>query len=118
METQNTSGGVVNDFTPIEACNLTSKEQAERYQELKKNLFGRITSVKELTDGYDLVFNEKIEFSAQLLEFVNFERVCCPSFTFALHFESNAGPIHLEIRGSKGIKDMVAFGLKEYGQLN
>ena len=110
METQSK----MEEFTPVEACNLTSKEQGKRYKELKDNLFKRITYVKELPDGYDLVFKEKIEFSNELIEFVNFERVCCPSFTFSMNFEPQGGPIHLEIKGSKGIKDMIAFGLKEY----
>jgi hypothetical protein len=114
METQRKAGSTVEDFTPVEACTLTSKEQVKRYKELKDILFNKVASVKELTDGYDLTFKEKIEFSNQLIEFVNFERVCCPSFTFSMTFEPHGGPIHLEIKGSKGIKDMIAFALKEY----
>jgi hypothetical protein len=117
METQNKTASSIDDFTPVEACNLTSKEQIKRYKELKDHLFKKIADVKELPEGYDLIFRENIEFSNQLVEFVNFERVCCPSFTFAMKFDPNGGPIHLEIKGSKGIKDMIAFGLKEYNQL-
>jgi hypothetical protein len=117
METQSKTENTVEEFMPVEACNLTSKEQAKRYKELRDVLFNRIASVKELPDGYDLLFNEKLEFSKQLVEFINFERECCPSFTFSLNFEPHEGPIHLQVKGSKGIKDMIAFWLREYGRI-
>src|ERR1041384_7841058 len=62
METQNKTGSTVEDFTPVEACTLTSKEQVKRYKELKDILFKKIAAVRELSDGYDLIFKEEIAF--------------------------------------------------------
>lgn len=102
------------DFIPVGACQLTSNEQAKRYNELKKGIFNKISTAIELPDGYELIFKEDIQFSNPLIEFVNFERACCPAFSFLMSFEPNSGPIHLQIKGSQGIKDMVGFSLKNF----
>ena len=77
----------------------------------------KIAGVKELETGYDLVFNEPKEYSTELLEFINFERGCCSSFSYALVFEPNNKATHLQIYGSKEIKSELAKGFKELGLL-
>ena len=77
----------------------------------------KIARVEELETGYDLVFNEPKEYSAELLEFINFERNCCSSFSYALIFEPNNKATHLQIYGSKEIKSEIAKGFKELGLL-
>src|SRR5690606_16801822 len=99
----------------LPSCKLTSKEQAERAELLKTSLFKKAKSITELKDGYDFVFQEPIEFSNQLMEVVNFERVCCPYFTWGLLFEPQNKAAHLQIYGSAEIKEELRIGLKEMG---
>ena len=89
----------------------------ERKSFLQSTMSKKIARVEELETGYDLVFNEPKEYSAELLEFINFERSCCSSFSYALIFEPNNKATHLQIYGSKEIKSELAKGFKELGLL-
>jgi hypothetical protein len=101
------------EFTPILACMLTTQEQKARSKELKKLLFPKVQSTKELKDGYALIFNNEEKLTFLLLEFINFERNCCPPFRFVLQFEPNQGPIELHMTGSPEIKELVKFITEE-----
>ena len=61
----------------------------------------------ELEDGYVFEFPGSAEWAEKLVDFVNFERVCCPFFAFDLAFEPDEGPIQLRVRGSEGVKEFV-----------
>lgn len=89
----------------------------ERKSFLQSTMSKKIARVEELETGYDLVFNEPKEYSTELLEFINFERSCCSSFSYALIFEPNNKATHLQIYGSKEIKSELAKGFKELGLL-
>lgn len=101
----------------IPSCTLSSEEMMERAEQLRATIFKKIVSVNELRDGYDFTFNEPGEFASQLVDFINFERSCCRYFTFALEFEPDKGPIHLQVKGSKEIKKELEFMLKELSLL-
>src|SRR5690348_549259 len=90
---------------PIIACNLSAAEQAARERELAATVFSKAEQTEELADGYALRFQGSDEWATRLLEFINFERVCCPFFTFELLFEPNQGAIWLKIRGPEGVKE-------------
>lgn len=77
----------------------------------------KIVKVEELETGYDLIFHESIEYSTELLEFINFERGCCSNFSFALIFEPNNIATHLQMYGSKEIKEEIKDGFIELGFL-
>jgi hypothetical protein len=108
----------VSEEKPLPSCNLTSREQSERIEKLKVNLFKKAKSVIELNDGYDFVFVEPIEFSNQLFEVINFERVCCPYFTWGLIFEPQNKAMHLQIYGSEAIKEELRLVLKDLGLIH
>lgn len=101
----------------VPSCNLSGSEMLERKSFLQSTMSKKISRVEELETGYDLVFNEPKEYSAELLEFINFERSCCSSFSYALIFEPNNKATHLQIYGSKEIKSELAKGFKELGLL-
>jgi hypothetical protein len=84
-----------------------------RSKELKKLIYPKVEKVKELKDGYSLVFKNDEQLAFTLLEFINFERQCCPSFTFVLHFEPEKGNIELHMRGSRDIKEMLSFVVED-----
>lgn len=99
----------------IPSCSLNEKELAERGNTLSKIIFSKAKSINTLKDGYDIVFNEPKEFSNELMEMVNFERGCCSGFTWALVFEPNNKATHLQVYGSKQIKEEMRNAFKSFG---
>ena len=53
-------------------------------------------------------FPGSAQWAIKLMEFIIFERGCCPFFAFELVFEPGEGPIRLRVRGPEGVKDLVA----------
>lgn len=97
---------LLTDEIPL-ACTLTGSEQVTRSEEVK-DLFKHVQQVNELADGYALRFPGSDTWASTLLQFVNFERTCCPFFEFALVFRQKQGPIWLHIRGPEGVKAIIA----------
>lgn len=93
--------------TPPIVCNLSEAEQAAREEELATELFGNCPEVAELADGYAFRFPGEQEWIARLVEFIEFERKCCPFFTFELAFEPDEGPVWLRVKGSDEVKMFV-----------
>ena len=87
-------------------CTLTDPEQKVRGEEVNE-LFKGVQQVKELADGYALRFPAGDSWANELLQFINFERACCPFFTFALVFEPEQGSIWLHLRGPEGLKSII-----------
>jgi hypothetical protein len=93
------------------ACLLPEENRRSREEELASEIFGAVQEIKELPDGYALRFPGDAEWITKLSEFVAFERVCCPFFTFEMTFEPAQGPIWLSLRGPEGTKEFVrSFG--------
>jgi hypothetical protein len=102
----------------IPSCSLSNSEMIERKTFLTNGLAKKISEINELKDGYDLIFKESDDFSNELLDFINFERKCCSNFTYALIFEPNNKATHLQIYGSKSIKNELKQGFGELGLIN
>lgn len=88
------------------ACSLTGPEQVTRSAEVE-DLLKSVQQVNELADGYALRFPGSDAWANKLLQFITFERACCPFFTFALVCEPKLGPIWLHLRGPEGVKGIV-----------
>jgi len=88
------------------ACSLTESEHVTRSAELE-DLFKSVQQVNELADGYALRFPGSDTWANRLIQFITFERACCPFFTFALVCEPKLGPIWLHLRGPEGVKGIV-----------
>ena len=88
------------------ACTLSPSEQITRNTELN-DIFKHVQQVNELADGYALRFPGDNTWANTLLEFITFERACCPFFTFSLVFEPNQGPIWLHLRGPEDVKTII-----------
>lgn len=99
----------------LPSCSLSETALAKRGETLSKTIFSKATAIKPLKDGYDIVFNEPKEFSLELIEMVNFERSCCSGFTWALVFEPNNKATHLQVYGSKQIKEEMGNAFKSFG---
>ena len=88
------------------ACTLSESEQLTRNTELD-DLLKHMQQVNELADGYALRFPGSETWANTLVQFITFERACCPFFTFALIFEPKQGPIWLHLRGPEGVKAII-----------
>ena len=93
------------------ACTLTGAAQAERRDVLAREIFGRYDEVEELADGYAFRFADAEVMTAPLVEFIAFERGCCPFFSFELAFEPEHGPLWLRLRGPDGVKAFIREGM-------
>jgi hypothetical protein len=93
------------DEVPL-ACTLIGSEQVTRREEVGE-LFKDVLKVNELADGYALCFPGSDGWANKLVQFITFERGCCPFFTFELAFEPEQGPIWLHLRGPEGVKAMI-----------
>jgi len=82
---------LITDEVPL-ACTLTESGPVSRSEEAK-DLFKHVQQVDELADGYALRFPGGDTWANTLVQFITFERGCCPFFTFALVFEPKQGPI-------------------------
>jgi hypothetical protein len=89
------------------ACSLSEADLARREQALAETLFANVRSVVALVDGYVFEFPEETVAVDQLVEFIGFERRCCPFFTFELSFAPANGPITLRMRGPVGAKEVI-----------
>jgi hypothetical protein len=89
------------------ACSLSGPEQARRSGEIEK-IFEGCLRVDELENGYEFSFPGSEEWVLRLMEFIVFERECCPFFAFELVFEPEGGSIRLWVQEPEGAKEMVA----------
>jgi hypothetical protein len=88
------------------ACTLSESEQKARSTELN-DLFKHVQHINELADGYALRFPGSDTCADTLVQYITYERACCPFFTFALVFEPKLGSIWLHLRGPEGVKAIV-----------
>jgi hypothetical protein len=90
------------------ACLLPDATKQAREEEIAAKIFSSVQERRELPDGYAYRFDPDEDIAATLLEFIMFERQCCPFFTFDLRFEPDRGPIWLTLRGPEGTKEFLA----------
>lgn len=89
------------------ACEMPEERQSSRQGELSRKLFDGCELVRELEDGYEFVFLDEPERTAELARFVATERECCRFFAFELLFATDLGPITLRLRGPEGTKELL-----------
>jgi hypothetical protein len=88
------------------ACSLTDADQRARGDAVAA-LFRHIVRTRELPDGYIFAFPPEGSRAQELLDFVFFERACCPFLTFEVMFPSPHEVVWLRLRGGAGVKEFV-----------
>lgn len=88
------------------ACILSAADLSQRKDDIAE-LFAHAVAATEYADGYGFAFPAEERQAWQLLDFVLFERACCPFFTFALTFPAPHNVVWLHIRGNAEAKDMM-----------
>jgi hypothetical protein len=98
------------------ACNIAglTPEQRQRYKILINKLESNKREVRELADGYALLFSPEASTIQDLAEFITYERLCCPFFDLEIAVEREGGPIWLRLRGREGVKEFIRteFGIQ------
>ncbi len=89
------------------ACLLDEAGLARREEEIATEIFAGVRSIEELADGFAFEFPADPVAADRIVEFIEFERRCCPFFTFELVFQPGKGPIWLRLRGPKGAKSVI-----------
>ncbi len=93
--------------TTVAACKMTEKEQRERAQTLRKELFSKVQEVSELEDGYALKLPGNKAMFDKIHEHVSIESECCPFFEFEITMKPHDGPIWLKFKGGQKVKQML-----------
>ncbi len=91
--------------SPI-ACRLTTPELAARLEEIRAGLLSRVESVERTDAGYRLRLSNTDEIAASVLDFVRYERQCCPFLDFQVTIPAQPRAIALELGGNS---DVMAF---------
>jgi hypothetical protein len=89
------------------ACLLDEADLARREEEIASQIFADVRSIEELADGYAFEFPGGRAITDRIVEFIEFERRCCPFFTFELAFMPANGPVWLRLRGPDGVKSVI-----------
>jgi len=87
------------------ACQLPDKQKRDRYLYLINDYFRGLRQFGELFDGFYFEFPSNDEWINKVIEFVKFERKCCPFIKFEIIFKPNDGSIRINLRGSKNTKE-------------
>jgi hypothetical protein len=93
-------------------CHLSGPEQQRRRLQIASDIYKDLQQVDELPDGYSFRYPDGEEVAARLLEFITFERKCCPFMTFELVFEPDQDHIQLRLRGPEGTREFIKDEMK------
>lgn len=106
----------IQDSEPVLACVLSAipKEMRSSHESNAQRIFGAVQEVQELPTGYALRLPNEMEFLQTVVEFIRYERLCCPFFRFTLEIEPEEGPFWLKLTGVVDVKEF----LREQGLVN
>jgi hypothetical protein len=91
------------------ACNLKAftPDQRVRWRQLIDRVVSSVAEARELKDGYALRVNTAQAPLADVAEWVELERKCCPFFDFQMDVHGEDGSLWLSLKGREGIKDFI-----------
>ena len=94
--------------SPI-ACNLKALPPAERarHAALSEKLRAAAASRQELPDGIAFNLNPAMMKLAEVADWVEAERLCCPFLDFRIALEREGGGLQLSLTGRQGVKDFL-----------
>ena len=99
---------ITENDTPF-ACNMAALngEQKKRVLDLLEELKIKRLEIKELPDGFAFRYEMNSDTFRNTAEFINYERLCCPFFSFELEVEKDNGAMWLRLKGREGVKDFI-----------
>ena len=88
------------------ACKLPDEDFDRRRVEAGA-LFASALRIAAIDGGVELAFAADDDSARSLLDFVLYERRCCPTLSYALAFEKGHDEIKLVLRGARGLVELV-----------
>jgi hypothetical protein len=87
-------------------CNMGvfTASALKRHQELVPALVGKVSSWRELPNGYVFQFSGTFENAGEWLDGV---RRCCPTLNYQVDFAPQGGNAQLRITGTNGAKEFI-----------
>ncbi len=92
---------------PQIACRLTAPELAVRLNDIRTSLLAIVERVDAIDSGYRLELPNSDEIAESVLDFVRFERQCCPFLGFGVTLPAEPQPIHLELTGPDNAQEFI-----------
>lgn len=89
-------------------CTLSSRELADRRDELLPGLVQKAAAIDRLEHGVRLTFAPDDGLLTELARVIDRERQCCQFLRFDLSVAPARGPIRLEVTGPPGTADFLA----------
>jgi hypothetical protein len=91
-------------------CDLTAISAEDREQHITdgKDLFASVLEMRELPDGYAFRLPSESATLAQVANWITYERLCCPFFTFGIIAEPQQGAIWLRLTGTPEVKQFIS----------
>jgi hypothetical protein len=93
--------------SPI-ACRLTAPDLQARLIEIRSGLLSIVDLVEAIDQGYRLHLPNTEDTAGAVLDFVRFERQCCPFLDYGVRLPgSGTTPIHIELTGPKDVQEFI-----------
>jgi hypothetical protein len=89
-------------------CSLSTKEFRERRSDILKKIVPAVIETKELKNGFAFSFPTNDDWLLELMQFILFERECCPFLNFKLIIEADHSSVWLELTGREGTKEFIS----------
>lgn len=91
------------------ACDMSAIEPARREQHIVtgREVFGTVTEILELPDGYAFRLPGETHTLLKVAEFISLEKLCCPFLGFVIEVEAEGGPVWLRLTGHEGVKSFI-----------
>ena len=91
------------------ACDMSAIESDRREQHIATSaeVFGVVTEILELPDGYAFRLPSEPHTLLKAAEFISLEKLCCPFLGFVLELEPEGGSVWLRLTGREGVKAFI-----------
>lgn len=90
------------------ACRLSAPDLQARLSDIRTGLLANVKHVARIDTGFRLSLPNDNEQAEAVLDFVRYERQCCPFLGFGLTFPSNGtSDILLELTGPPNVQEFI-----------
>jgi len=94
-------------FDGVVQCTLIGEDLLERKKLLKEQVFSKVSKKKEVQNGYVYYFRNDDLLLDEALEFIKYERECCPFFKFDISMLPFDAGFAIQISGSEEAFEML-----------
>ena len=91
------------------ACDMSAiaPNQREEHVAISRDLFSRVVSIRELTNGYAFELADGPDVIVKAAQFISREKLCCPFLQFVIEVDAENATVWLRLTGREGVKAFV-----------